>query len=258
MLKLYGSWFSPFARKVALGLELKNLPFEDVEGLSCDHIQELRDMNPRGEVPCLVDDDTIVCNSADILLYLDRKYPERPLYPVSAEDFARARYLERLADTTVDAILMDASLWTWSEREDDPPEGLFEQAQADLNQIFDSLEPCLPPVTASPGAGWMFDTIAIVEIAWFPHLTAVAPLGFYLDPGRFPRLARWYARMREDALFRRDRKRAAVFMDKMAISPKFERRKLAWRGDRLEWLLARGYGDWLANRIRQDRVIWPV
>lgn len=33
-LTLYGSWFSPFARKVALALELKGLDYEHVDALT--------------------------------------------------------------------------------------------------------------------------------------------------------------------------------------------------------------------------------
>ncbi len=36
-----------------------------------------------------------------------------------------------------------------------------------------------------------------------------------------------------------------------------EREKIFWRGDRIEWLLARGYHDWFMKEISEDRVIWP-
>jgi hypothetical protein len=34
--------------------------------------------------------------------------------------------------------------------------------------------------------------------------------------------------------------------------------KIGWRGDRIEWVLARGFHDWLLGEIRADRVIWPL
>jgi hypothetical protein len=37
----------------------------------------------------------------------------------------------------------------------------------------------------------------------------------------------------------------------------FERRRIFWRGDRIEWLLARGFHAWFFDEIRQDRVAWP-
>lgn len=36
-----------------------------------------------------------------------------------------------------------------------------------------------------------------------------------------------------------------------------ERRKIFWRGDRIEWMLARGFHDWFAGEIAAERVIWP-
>jgi hypothetical protein len=38
---------------------------------------------------------------------------------------------------------------------------------------------------------------------------------------------------------------------------RFERRKIFWRGDRIEWLLAAGQHEWLAQEIREGRVLWP-
>ena len=45
-------------------------------------------MNPRGRVPVLKDGDFVVFESLACLLYLDRKYPERPLFGTTAEEAA--------------------------------------------------------------------------------------------------------------------------------------------------------------------------
>ena len=36
-----------------------------------------------------------------------------------------------------------------------------------------------------------------------------------------------------------------------------ERRRIFWRGDRIEWLLARGFHPWFFKEIAEDRVLWP-
>jgi glutathione S-transferase len=68
---LYGSPISTFARKVAIGLELKGLPYDLVDALTPDRREELRKLNPRLEVPVLTDGDLVVVNSSDILQYLE-------------------------------------------------------------------------------------------------------------------------------------------------------------------------------------------
>ena len=33
--------------------------------------------------------------------------------------------------------------------------------------------------------------------------------------------------------------------------------RIVWRGDRIEWLLARGFSAWFFDEIEQGRVAWP-
>src|SRR5690606_38989556 len=47
---------------------------------------QLLEMNPRGRVPVLKDGDYVCYESLAILHYLDRKYPERPLFGVTPEE----------------------------------------------------------------------------------------------------------------------------------------------------------------------------
>ena len=37
----------------------------------------------------------------------------------------------------------------------------------------------------------------------------------------------------------------------------FERRRIFWRGDRIEWMLAHGFHDWFFKEIQEKRVSWP-
>src|SRR5688572_281026 len=100
---LYGSPISTFARKVAIGLELKGLTYELVDALTPDRREELRKLNPRLEVPVLKDDGLVIVNSSDILQYLDWRYPEKPLYPASVDERVVARAFERFADQRFDS-----------------------------------------------------------------------------------------------------------------------------------------------------------
>ena len=102
---LYGSPISTFARKVAIGLELKGLPYDLVDALTPDRREELRKLNPRLEVPVLTDGDLVVVNSSDILQYLDWRYPERPLYPAAIE--------ERVVDAHSSGWAINASIQSW-------------------------------------------------------------------------------------------------------------------------------------------------
>ena len=90
-----------------------------------------------------------------------------------------------------------------------------------------------------------------------PHLAAVRPLGFVLDETRFLATAAWLAAMRAHSLFRADAKRTARFFSEVIQSGLHERRRIGWRGDRIEWLLARGFHEWFIDEIRAERAFFP-
>jgi glutathione S-transferase len=253
MLTLFTNGFSPFARKVALALEYKGLPYESVDGLAKTNHERLLKVNPRAEVPVLVDDGITVVNSSDIVDYLDRRYPERPVYPTDMKARVDARALERLADVRIDAILLDCSIWTWADRKDQPPPGLKEAGQRDLDTIFARIEETLSRYPAP----FPFGHLSIAEITYWPHLAALRPLGFTMDHTKFPCLNAWFAAMRREKVCLDDAKRTADFLRTIPTNASFEREKIFWRGDRIEWLLARGYHDWFMGEIKAGRVLWP-
>jgi glutathione S-transferase len=249
---LYTSWFSTFARKVALGLELKGLVYEAVDGLRREFRPQLHALNPRIEVPVLADGDMMIVNSSDILQYLDWRYPEPPLYPAAVNDKVEARALERLADQRLDPIVVDCSFWKWADRHDDPPPGLLAAGQRDLDIILTRLEAAL----AARPKPWPFGTPGLVECAWFPNLAAAKPIGFAIDGARFPSVLNWLAAMRDHPVFAADRKRTATFLTTLS-SANHERTRLFWSGERMEWLMSRGFHGWLASEIDAGRAAFP-
>jgi glutathione S-transferase len=81
-LTLYYGSGSPYAWKVWLALEHKQLPYE-LRTLSFDSREnrapEYLGLNPRGKVPTLVDGDFALWESTVILEYLEDRYPAHPL-----------------------------------------------------------------------------------------------------------------------------------------------------------------------------------
>lgn len=97
----YGSG-SPYAWKIWLALEHKQLPYE-LRLLSFDRgdlrTPEFLAINPRARVPALTDGDLNLWESSAILEYLEDAYPERPLLPRDARARARVRRITAEADT---------------------------------------------------------------------------------------------------------------------------------------------------------------
>ena len=252
-MKLYDNAFSPFARKVRLVLDYKGLAYEAVDALEPGAHEMLAAVNPRVEVPVLDDDGLLVVNSADIVAYLDHRYPDNPVLPADPATRVRARALERLADTLIDAITHDISMWLWPTlgRTDVPPPGLLDAARRDLEAIYAELNADLARREFLCGA------LSIADFAVFPHLTAVKFLDVPFSGDRHPHLLAWYKRVRALAVFRGDLDRASAWMERNATRGPITNR-VVWRGDRIEWLLANGFHEWFLSEIRAERVGWPL
>lgn len=253
-LLFFGNGFSPFSRKVGLALEYKGLEYRYVDGLARENHAALQAMNARGEVPAIKHNGLVVTQSAHIVSYLDEAFPDRPILPKSAECRVIARRLEQLFGTIVDAAIVNSSLWTWANRPDRRPNGLFEAAQSD---IFDALLEVEGHLGEDPDQYMFGGEPGIVEFTLWPHVTALKPLGFEIDQKRLPKLTMWIEKMRRTPLFRNDTKQTGRFLKEMSDET-HERTKIAWRGDRLEWILSRGFHDWFFQEVQENRVIWPT
>ena len=96
-LKLY---FSPGACSFVphVLLQLSGAPFEPTMvklHKGEQYGEEYKAINPRGQVPVLVDDGKVITQIVAIILYLDQKFPEAKFLPT--EPVARAKSIEVLA-----------------------------------------------------------------------------------------------------------------------------------------------------------------
>jgi glutathione S-transferase len=238
---------SPFCRKVRMAMEYKGIAFELAPG---DHVSEVAAFNPRAEVPVLIDGDTVVCNSPDILGYLDRKFPERPLYPAVPRAFAEVREWERTADTHLDAILTVIGNWKFA---DLPPipDGLLEAARRDAAHVYDRLQGQLAM------RDFICGDIGAADFAFYPQVASGAALDLPLDPRRHVGVLAWLKRIRARPEGQADLAAARAWWaakDDQTVDTK----RVNWGTFRLEWLLANGHTEWFAEQVRQDKVLWSV
>ena len=83
-MKLYSGPLSLFTAKVRIALEEKGLAYEQVErpleprARYEPHHPDVVALNPKAQVPVLVDGDVVVYDSTQIFEYLEDRYPSRP------------------------------------------------------------------------------------------------------------------------------------------------------------------------------------
>ena len=188
MLVLYGINLSTFTRKVRLALAERGIPYRlEVAPMGSPLVRRL---HPLGRIPVLADGDVVVPDSSVIIAYLERSQPGPPLYPVEAAALARALWLEEYADTR----LREATLVYFAERVVKP---VFQgkpgdaAALAAADPVRDEAFAYLEGELAGPGFG--VGPVSVAEVAIGAQLITYAQAEGAIDPGRWPRLAAWYA-----------------------------------------------------------------
>jgi glutathione S-transferase len=103
-MKLYSGPLSMFGAKAQialleknLGFELEMVPFGTGRLYEPKHPEVVR-INPKRQVPVLVDGDLEIFDSTQIFEYLEDLVPSPPLWPLGAAARARARLIEHKSD----------------------------------------------------------------------------------------------------------------------------------------------------------------
>jgi glutathione S-transferase len=88
-ITLYWGSGSPFSWRVLLALEHKKLAYES-QLLHFDKQEHqsppMLKLNPRGRLPVLKDGDYVVFESVAVMYYLERKYPDPPIFGSTPEE----------------------------------------------------------------------------------------------------------------------------------------------------------------------------
>ena len=103
-MKLYSGPLSMFGAKAEIALLEKGLAFDlvmvpfDMRTLYEPKHPEVLRINPKRQVPVLVDDDLELFDSTQIFEYLETRKPDPALWPADPKARARARLLEHQSD----------------------------------------------------------------------------------------------------------------------------------------------------------------
>jgi len=187
-MKLYSGPLSLFTAKVRVALAEKGLVPERIEvGWSptsryAPHHPDVVALNPKRQVPVLVDEGVVVYDSTVILEYLEDRYPEPALYPDEPAARARCRQLEAAADEIVFPTvweLIDAGFYP-----DARDEARVTAARARMAEHHAWLDEQLA------GRAFLCGDYTVADIAMCVFVAAGAALGAVPDSAHL-RLGRW-------------------------------------------------------------------
>ena len=196
-MKLYSFPLSPFTAKVRIALYEKELPFEkinvpwDAQKGMFNKPAEMLAINPKGQVPVLIDGEIALYDSTVIFEYLEEQYPEPALYPIDPAGRARCRLVEDTGDTLIayNAVVLIAEIF----RKRDPAtrnHAAVESATAALHQTFERLDRELK------NREYLCGAFSVADIACYVMTNVTAYLGV---PPRdsLSNITKWFQRMQQ-------------------------------------------------------------
>jgi GST-like protein len=220
-LHLYHADRSNCAARVRLLLEEKEIAWTSHHidlGKKENISEEYFGINPKGVVPALVHDGTVITESNDILVYLEETFPKPGFRAVAADRQSEIDYwLKMSGDLHLPAIKThqyykmnaallektDEELALYSKLQTDPEllafhgkhgKGRsFSDANADaavalLDENFAKMEQAIAE------AGWVVgDSYTLADISWSPTITTLLAGGF--DFSKYPYIEDWYERI---------------------------------------------------------------
>jgi glutathione S-transferase len=194
-VKLYSGPLSLFTAKVRIALAEKKLDYQRIEvGWSLakryePHHPDVVALNPKRQVPVLVDGDVVVYDSTQIFEYLEERHPEPPLYPKEIRERARCRRLEAAGDEIVFPQvwhLIDGGFYPPAPGSD--AAARKSAACAELARLHVELDKELA------GREYLCDRFSVADIGNFIMLSTAATLGAPPAAGNTNLLA-WLARV---------------------------------------------------------------
>ncbi len=190
---------------VMLALAVKRVPYASklLQLSKKEHkTPEYLALNPRGKVPCIVDGEFVLYESLAILAYLDRKYPDPPLYgetPAEAGLIAQLVAEDRFyLEPKLDALLIPFYRGKVAEIVEELP-----QRALAIHEELAKLEALLGQGDYLAGP-----RLSAADLTVFPHLQHLRrgllrqdvqayDLGFGNYAERYPRLEAWNARIEQ-------------------------------------------------------------
>ncbi len=215
---LYSGPMSLFTGKVRIALDEKGLAYELVSvpfsraGYEPKH-PKVVELNPKRQVPVLVDGDLAIYDSTIIFEYLEDRHPAPPLYPRDPAARARCRVLEAAADEILFPPVWDLIREVFYKSDGNGrDEAVVANAKQSIAAHYDRLERQLGE------QAFLCGEPSVADIGYFMTITFATSLGQGLGAAH-PGLQAWYGRLLGRPAFQRELERLMTANRNLASGP---------------------------------------
>lgn len=197
---IIGNPVSPFVRKIFIALLTKSVAFDFDPVTPFFGNEEFSKLSPLRRIPVFIEErdgsPPFVLNDSTVIgEYIDERWPAPALFPQTAEDRARARWIEEYADSRIWQVFGANYFFQRVvgprvfKQEGDP--AIIERAeQHDMPAVMDWIEHMVPT------AGFLFgERPMLADYTVHAFFVNAAIAGWKPDVARWPKAVAWLARI---------------------------------------------------------------
>jgi glutathione S-transferase len=213
-MKLYSAPLSMFGAKAEIAVHEKRVPVDlefvpfSISTLYDPKHPEVKRINPKQQVPVLVDDGLELFDSTQIFEYLEDRMPNPALWPRDAKERARARQLELKSDE----VFFPNVIALMPRQRAASTDAQVADAIAALHGYYGDMERQLE------GREYLAGPFSYADIAFYMAQFFAAFLGQPWAPGH-PRLDAWRARVAARESVKNVAGRMARYLRDLGVEP---------------------------------------
>jgi glutathione S-transferase len=177
-------------------------------------------LSPTGLIPVMQDGDFTLADSTAICLYLERKQPAPPILPEDIRDYARVLWFDAYAGGTLYRYVVHP---LFAQTVVGPNIHNVPTDKAVVDDIIGNVQPKIFGYLNSQITGKYLvgDSLTLADIAIASNFVVYQYLGFKIDAGQYPRLAKYIRGILATAAFQRALADEKPFVDQMGLTREF-------------------------------------
>lgn len=223
MLTIHGVPLSVHTRKAIITAILKQIDYKFevvIPVIPGNPPANWDTLSPTGLIPVMQDGDFTLADSTAICLYLEKKHPASPILPDGARNYGRAMWFDAYAGGTIFRYLVHP---LFVQTVVGPNINKVPTDQAVISNVLDHVRPKIFAYLESQISGKYLvgDTMTLADIAITSNFVVYQYMGFEIDGGRYPKLAKYLRDIMATAPFQRALADEKPFVEQMGLKRDF-------------------------------------
>jgi glutathione S-transferase len=223
MLVIHGVPISVHTRKAVVTAILKKIDYKFevvIPVVPGNPPANWNTLSPTGMIPVLQDGDYTLADSTAICLFLEKKHPSPPVLPADVRDYGRAIWFDAYAGGTIFRHVVHP---LFHQTIVGPNINKVPTDRAVVDDVLKTVQPKILGYLDSQinGKFLVAKTLTLADIAIVSNFIVYQYMGFRIDAGQYPKLAKYLSEIAALDAFQRALADEKPFVEQMGLDRSF-------------------------------------